>query len=433
MDALAKGAQQENRGLTVEELAKFDEIEGKVDGLKRSIKAAERLDQLNEERGLATTQPVSITVTRNEGEDENGRCVVWRSLGDQLMAVAQIGKHPHTSGEVARKLDLSNKILRAAASGMSESVMADGGYLVQTDYSTKLLERSYQTGKLVSRVQEYPLSGGANAVNLPMVDETSRANGSRNGGIRVYWEDEADAYTASKPKFSFAQLKLKKVIGLVYTTDELLEDAGLLQAWVERKFPEEFGFALDEAILNGEGAGKPRGIFKSNALVVVAKESGQAAATINAMNLAKMLARFHEDSLGNALWVYNQGMKAQLMTLSLTVGSNTIPVFIPGGQSGTFINSIPVSTILGIPAIAMEQCEALGTQGDIGLIDPSKYLMIKKGDIKASSSLHVRFLYDEQVFKFSARKDGQPEWKAPLTPYKGSDTIGPFVVLQTRS
>jgi hypothetical protein len=48
-------------------------------------------------------------------------------------------------------------------------------------------------------------------------------------------------------------------------------------------------------------------------------------------------------------------------------------------------------------------------------------------------SIHVQFLYDESIFRFVLRLDGQPERASALTPYKGSDTLSHFVALQTRS
>jgi len=47
--------------------------------------------------------------------------------------------------------------------------------------------------------------------------------------------------------------------------------------------------------------------------------------------------------------------------------------------------------------------------------------------------MHVRFLYDEQVFKFTTRVDGRPLWHSSLTPFKGSATQSPFVFLDTRA
>ena len=65
--------------------------------------------------------------------------------------------------------------------------------------------------------------------------------------------------------------------------------------------------------------------------------------------------------------------------------------------------------------------------------DFSQYLLIDKGGINAASSIHVRFLYDESVFRFIYRVDGQPIWNKPITPYKGSNTLSPFVALAKRS
>jgi hypothetical protein len=45
---------------------------------------------------------------------------------------------------------------------------------------------------------------------------------------------EAASKTASKPKFNQIDLKLKKVAALCYATDELLDDAGALEAWLNR-------------------------------------------------------------------------------------------------------------------------------------------------------------------------------------------------------
>lgn len=53
-------------------------------------------------------------------------------------------------------------------------------------------------------------------------------------------------------------------------------------------FSEEFGFKVDDAIINGTGAGMPVGILNSKALVTVPKEPGQAAGTITVQNIVNM-------------------------------------------------------------------------------------------------------------------------------------------------
>jgi HK97 family phage major capsid protein len=125
----------------------------------------------------------------------------------------------------------------------------------------------------------------------------------------------------------------------------------------------------------------------------------------------------------------NQNTLPQLFTMSLAVGTGGAPIFMPAGG----LSSQPYNTILGLPVLPIEQAATLGTVGDIILADLSKYLLAEKGSIQSDVSIHVQFLYDESVFRFIIRLDGQPVRSSALTPYKGSDTLSHFVALATRA
>ena len=47
--------------------------------------------------------------------------------------------------------------------------------------------------------------------------------------------------------------------------------------------------------------------------------------------------------------------------------------------------------------------------------------------------MHVAFTTDEMAFRVTYRVDGHLMWKSALTPFKGSNTVGPVVALATRS
>jgi hypothetical protein len=66
---------------------------------------------------------------------------------------------------------------------------------------------------------------------------------------------------------------------LVYCTDELLQDARALDAFLREACPNEIAFATDDAIINGVGGGQPLGILNAESKISVSKETGQAAAT----------------------------------------------------------------------------------------------------------------------------------------------------------
>ncbi len=224
-------------------------------------------------------------------------------------------------------------------------------------------------------------------------------------------------------------MDLKKLIGLVYLTDELMADAVALEGYVQQGFAEEFGFQLDDKIVNGTGAGVPQGILTSPGRVSVAKETGQAAATVVASNIEKMYARLFAQSMSNAKWFINQEIWPQLFQLSHAVGLGGVPVFVPAGG----ISAAPFGTLLGRPIQPIEQAAALGTEGDITLWDPSRYLIIEKGGMEAAISMHVKFTTDETSLRFVLRVDGQPIDYKPVTPAKGTNTLSSIVTLATRS
>jgi len=314
-----------------------------------------------------------------------------------------------------------------AISGMSEVVPQDGGILVGEDRQDAIMGRVYDVGQLLQMADMTPISGNSNSMVFFREKETSRATGSRRGGIRFYWASEGEEKTGSKPAFERQRLELHKAIGLVYATDELLADASALGAWVMKNLPEELRFGIEDSMVNGTGAGQPQGIVGANCTVSITKEVGQAADTIVAENIMNMWAR-RWTRASDYVWLVNQDTGPQLWQMSLAVGTGGAIVYMPpGGLSG-----VPYATLYGRPVIETEYCETVGTVGDIILVSWDEYQMIEKGGMQSASSIHVRFIHDEQVFRFVTRIDGQPKWSAPLTPFKGTNTVSPIVTLASR-
>ena len=129
------------------------------------------------------------------------------------------------------------------------------------------------------------------------------------------------------------------------------------------------------------------------------------------------------------VWLVNQDVTPQLHQLNLPVGTGGALVYMPPGG----LSQSPYGTLYGRPVLESEYCSTLGTVGDIILFSPSQYQMIDKGGVQSAMSIHVRFIYDEQVFRFVYRIDGKPLWHQPLTPYQGTNTQSPFVTLATRA
>ncbi len=417
--SIIEKAEKEDRFLTEEENRELTKLENEIRGWDTQIIRLEvfKEDKADDEKKPAPAdeeeKPTNPETPKEEVGKDNER--KFRSLGEQMMAV-------YRASQPGARVDA--RLTTRSASGLNETNPTDGGFLVQKDFVGDLLKRAYETGILASKVKKIPLSTNANGIKINALDEESRANGARWGGIQTYWESEADQITGSKPKFRQMDLSLKKLTGLCYVTDELLQDSAALENVIREGFAEEFGFKLDDAILSGTGAGQPLGILKSGSLVKVEKEQGQTD-KITVENLVKMWSRLWSRSRANSVWYINPEIEPLLYTLK--VGDR--PVYIPAGG----LSEQPYGTLFGRPVITLEQCSEVGEIGDIILADIGQYLLIDKGGINATSSIHVRFLYDENVFRFIYRVDGQPVWSKALQPYKGSATVSPFVALAKRN
>lgn len=450
--AMLDKAEAEVRALTPAEEEVFAKLEKELATRKAAIEREERLQAVesavNTPAPLAAGRPavpdagaqaarsvvqeeVRCQVLKADGTYAEGRAInphkEFRTFGEQLQAVIRAGM---TGGIDPRLLSLR------AISGSSETVPSDGGFLVQQDFAAEIVQRSYEMGQILSRVRRVPIGANSNGLKIPAIDETSRATGSRWGGVQVYRATEGGDFTAKKPKFRLMELSLKKLTGLAYVTDELVQDSTALESVMSQAFQEELTFTLEDEIMSGNGAGQMLGVMSSAALVTVLKEGSQVATTFVAENAMKMWARLWSRSQPNAVWFINQDVLPQLWQMNVKIknvaGTENVggmPVYV---QAGTIAGQ-PYGTLFGRPVIPVEYCQTLGTKGDVVLADMSQYIVIDKGGVQSASSMHVRFLNDEQTFRWVVRNDGQPTWHAALTPYKGSNTLSPFVCTETRS
>lgn len=342
----------------------------------------------------------------------------FRSLGEQLQAVAVAEKSK------GRNTDERLLELNRAPSGMSEQVGSDGGFLVQPEFVGTLLKDMYEMGEVLKRVRKIPMSSKTNRLIMNGVDETSRQTGKRWGGVRVYRDKEAGSVSKSNPEFRKIEMKLNKLTGICYATEELLEDAAALGSYIQQAFTEEFMVTNENEIFYGGGDGEMLGIYNSGALITVNKKSGQANDTFVVENAVSMRARLRASSRKNAVWFYNQELDAQLPLM--VIGNQ--PVYLPAGS----VAGNQFATLLGIPLIPVEYAQPLGTKGDISLFDLSDYLYADKGEMEAAQSIHVKFVEGENTFRFTMRNDGQPMQAKPTTPMKGGQTVSPFITLEDR-
>lgn len=429
-----------DRVFTEEESGKFASLKAEVAGLDARIATEKELVEAERaaiaSRGGANAGTVATVaqlgpetgaskpnIVGGEGSDK------FRTFGEYLRAVHAF-EHKAVDGRLQKY---------GVPTGLNTVTPSEGGFLVPPEYGTIIIKQAYEQGAILARVNKLPLST-SDAMNIPYVNETSRANGSRAGGVRGYWRGQGDSVTGTKPAFGEMELKLKNAMCIGYVTDEMLKDYAFTGALLTKLFADELTFIVEDAVFEGTGAGQPQGITVADCKVQVAKESGQASRTICGDNIIKMLSRFPVRSRRSpgAAWLYNQDCEPQLWKLSArttaTEGasstSETMPMLVPAGQG---FNRTEFPLLMGIPLVPVEYCETLGTAGDLVLVDLAEYMLVEKEGVEVATSMHVKFAEAEQAFRLTYRVDGKMTWKSAITPFKGSTTISPVITLATRA
>lgn len=440
------------RELTEEERTESNAKLAEVRSLSTQIGEQEELDRATTEQAAAEARAAATPAepSRHQKQQErgapgaagqivltrDGEDAPWASPGEFFQAIRVTAESRGANMDPRlNRHDVRRTEVRAAA-GLNETAGTEGGFLVGQDVYTDLMKAAFESGAIAGRTRKIPVSSTSNSIRINGIEETSRATGSRWGGVQVYWADEADSFTGSQPKFSKIELHLSKLLGLCYVTEELLQDGVALSSVLNQAFAEEFSFKLDDGVMRGTGVGQLQGILNASAKIAVAKEGSQAAATILYANVSKMRARMMPRSFQNAVWFVNIDTSTQLEQMFIphknVAGTENVSgqsVYMPPGGA----TAQPFGTLFGRPVIPVEQCETLGTEGDIVLADLGMYLMATKGGVQSASSIHVQFLTDQIAYRFVLRTAGQPALKSAITPYKGSGTLSPFVTLASRS
>src|SRR5688500_1740827 len=93
--------------------------------------------------------------------DDRAMTQPFTSLGEQLQAIAQVGM------EKADTVTIGRLRFAAAASGASATVGSDGGFLVQRDLSTGLIDRAIHEADLASKCTSIDVGPNSNGVTAP--------------------------------------------------------------------------------------------------------------------------------------------------------------------------------------------------------------------------------------------------------------------------
>lgn len=293
-----------------------------------------------------------------------------------------------------------------------------GGFLIPSQQRSDILKvvgeaslvRKYATVvPMLSRTLEWPAldyAQGAAGVN------------AFSAGVRVYWTEEGTAPTATDMKFKKINLHARELRGLAYVPNSTLRDSPeSLQMWYsgEQGFGGAIGAETDYKAINGTGAGSPQGILNSPAKITVSRTTSTDFKFADAVTMmSKVLMT------GKPRWLINQSVMPKLLS------------FVDAGNNSLFVLNAaiaPQGTILGLPIDWTGKNPALGTAGDVMLVDWSMYLIGDRQVMLMEVDTSYQFAQDVTTFKVSAAFDGQPWVGSKITLMDGSTQVSPYVVL----
>lgn len=400
--------------MTSEDTESFDKVMAEIETVKADIKRREgykRMKDDAEKPAGRQTREAEIT-----GGEERADADPWRGFSGAAefgMAV-HAACRPGSGGTVDERL----QDLQAAPTNFHRETGSDDGYMVPPAMRDKIFEVIDAIDDLHNQVDTEPT-----ASNQVMMDaDESTPWGST--GIQAFWAAEAEQLTPSRLATAQRLLKLDKLYAYTLATEELRADAPRLESRLTKGAGRAIAWKASDSCFYGSGAGQPLGWFNSSAFVSVAKESGQAADTVVADNIAKMFARQLNPIRAN--WYINSDVLPELFTM--TLGDQ--PIFVPPSAGFT---QAPGGFLLGRPVIPTEHCKTVGDLGDIQFVDPLGYYSPRKSGIQFARSIHLYFDYDLEAFRWTFRMGGAPYLEEAITPANGSNSKSHFVGLAARA
>lgn len=431
--ALLAAAQGDNgRTLTVEETAAFDAHMEAVAAAEANIARIVALDE-SEARAAqpvpAAARGASPQIVRAGGEVAVRE---FESLGHMVAAVrfnpndSRLQFDQNAGAQANAAMEGMSMEQRAAHMGVDPVMYAEmrmdngaaGGFAIPPQFRAQLLE--------LPTYSEAPIRAGAMVIDadpnspdagitMPAIDQSGNAAGHVFGGITVGWVAEGGQKPLTDMLLKDVTVDTHEAAGYMVVTDKLLRNWQGADATLRRQFRAALLQSGEYAFLRGDGVTKPKGIIGDPATMVVAR---QTALKVTYTDLVNMVARLLNMAAG-AFWLMPQAVLPQIANLKDEAGNLIWQANARDGFAGT---------LLGYPVKWSPFNPALGTSGDVMLIDPAHYIIKDGSGPFIAASEHVLFTQNKTVIKAFWNVGGQPWLTAPHRD-EGGYEVSPFVQL----
>ena len=287
----------ENGVLSAADGETYDRMEKEITDLTKEIDRLNRQASIEAQLNQPTTSPLSN----------------MPSAGDE-----KPGKKGRASDQYAKDMLTAMRTnFHQVSDLLQEGVDADGGYLVPEEWDSRLIDVLNEENIMRGLATQITTSG-EHKINIAGAKPTAA------------WIEEGGALQFTDAKFGQKILDAHKLHVAVKVTEELLYDSMFdLASYITTQFGIAIANAEEDAFLNGDGKGKPTGIFDATNGGTVAKTlTGTKLGTDDVLDLVYALKRPYRKK---ASFIMNDQTLAALRKLK---DNNGAYIWQPSYQAG---------------------------------------------------------------------------------------------------
>ena len=294
--AFLESRRTEKGTLTAEDDATYTQMEQEINDLGKEIARLERQEALEAELNRPVNQPLTNKPGSGRGEEPK----TGRASDEYRKAM----------------LDAFRSNFKRVSNILQEGVDADGGYLVPEEYDRRLID-TLSEENIMRRLATIITTSGEHKINIAATKPAAS------------WIEEGGALTFGDATFSQILLDAHKLHVAIKVTEELLYDNAFnLEGYILDQFGKALGNAEEDAFLNGDGTGKPLGLFAATGGGTVA---GTLTAAIKSDDMLDLVYALKRPYRKKASFIMNDKTLSSLRKLK---DNNGAYIWQPSYQAG---------------------------------------------------------------------------------------------------
>ena len=270
-----------NGNLSAEDKETYSRMEAEIEELTNSIERQQRAERREQE----LSKPVNSPITGKPYKDEpQGEVKTGRASDEYKKAM----------------LTALRSNFRQVSNVLQEGVDADGGYLVPEEYDHRLIDVLTEEN-IMRGIATKITTSGEHKINIAATKPAAA------------WIEEGEALSFGDATFEQKILDAHKLHVAIKITEELLYDNAFgLENYIITEFGKALANAEEDAFLNGDGVGKPTGIFDKTK---GGESIGTLTAALKSDDILDLIYKLKRPYRKNASFIMNDATLAQIRKL----------------------------------------------------------------------------------------------------------------------